>query len=75
MATQKLSGMKALGISETDVSAVIIGFTTDFSYYDILLANIFLSNPQSVFLQEAPDNTMLCQTDGGLKFQAPCRSK
>ena len=75
MATQKLTGMKALGISEADVSAVIIGFTSDFSYYDILLANVFLSNPQSIFLQEAPDNTMLCQSDCGLKFPAPCRSK
>ena len=42
VATQKLTGMKALGITEDDVSAVIIGFTHEFSFYDILLANIFL---------------------------------
>ena len=74
-ATQKLIGMKDLGINESDVSAVIIGFTPDFSFYDILLANVFLQNPQSIFLQEAPDNTFLCQSDCGRKLPAPCRSR
>ena len=75
MATQKLTGMKALGLNESDVSAVIIGFTPDFSFYDILLANIFLQNPQSIFLQEAPDDTFLCQSDCGGKLPSPCRPR
>ena len=75
VATQKLTGMKALGITEDDVSAVIIGFTPEFSFYDILLANIFLQNPPTIFLQEAPDNTFLCQSDCGRKVPAPCRPR
>ena len=73
MGTQKLTGMKALGINEKEVSAVIIGFTPEFTFYDILLANAFLHNPDSIFLQDAPDSTFMCQSDCGRKLPAPCR--
>ena len=65
--------MKSLKISQSDVGAVLMGFTTEFSFYDILLANVFLDNSQCHFLQEAPDATFFCQSDCGQKFLSPCR--
>ena len=66
--------MKALGINQRDVGAVLCGFTLDFSFYDILLANVFLADADCQFLQEAPDSTFPCLSDCGLQFTAPCRN-
>ena len=57
------------------IAAVVVGFTTQFSYRDILLASFLLDNPDCAFLQEAPDTTCTAVTDSGRKFFAPCKFK
>jgi len=54
------------------IAAVVVGFTTQFSYRDILLSSFLLDNPDCAFLQEAPDTTCTAVTDSGRKFFAPC---
>ena len=55
------------------IAAVVVGFTTQFSYRDILLSSFLLDNPDCAFLQEAPDTTCTAVTDSGRKFFAPCK--
>ena len=57
------------------IAAVVVGFTTQFSYRDILLSSFLLDNPDCAFLQEAPDTTCTAVTDSGRKFFAPCKFK
>ena len=72
--SQKLIGMRSLEINPSDVGAVLFGFTSEFSFYDMLLANMFLADDQCQFIQEAPDSTFRCLTDSGQEIFAPCRN-
>ena len=64
-----ISSIEGLG----NVAGVVIGFTQKFSYNDILLASYFLNDPHCLFLEDAPDATFNSTSDGGIRFQAPCK--
>ena len=66
--------MKSLELENQNVGAVMVGFTSHFSYKDILLASCLLDNPEIVFLQDAPDATFLASSDCGKRFAAPCKT-
>eukprot|EP00092_Neocalanus_flemingeri_P070340 GFUD01086320.1.p1 GENE.GFUD01086320.1~~GFUD01086320.1.p1 ORF type:complete len:357 (+),score=63.24 GFUD01086320.1:44-1114(+) len=67
-----LSGLKDLGCDLSAVGALVFGYTSNFTYYDILLANAVLANPACLFLLEAPDVTLVTRTDLGTKMTIPC---
>jgi len=67
-----LTGVKDLSSDLSSVGALVFGFTTNFTYYDILLASSVLENPACLFLCEAPDVTCVTQTDIGTKMSIPC---
>jgi len=56
----------------SSVGALVFGFTTEFTYFDILLANAVLSNPECLFIVEAPDVTLVTRSDLGTKMKIPC---
>jgi len=54
------------------VGAVLVGFTSSFSYRDILLSSHLLNNQDCIFIQDAPDSTFNTTSDCGQKILAPC---
>jgi len=67
-----LTGVKDLGFDICSIGALVFGFTTVFTYYDILLANAVLTNQNCLFLCEAPDVTCVTRTDAGTRMTIPC---
>ena len=69
-----LTGLKDLGFDLSSVGALVFGYTTVFTYYDILLASAVLANPECLFLVEAPDVTLMTRSDLGTKIAIPCNN-
>ena len=55
------------------VGAVLVGFTSSFSYRDILLSSHLLNKQDCIFIQDAPDSTFNTTSDCGQKILAPCK--
>jgi len=67
-----LNGVKDLGFDLDSIGALVFGYTTIFTYYDILLATAVLQSPSCLFLLEAPDVTLVTRCDLGSKITIPC---
>eukprot|EP00088_Acartia_fossae_P071140 TRINITY_DN9705_c0_g1_i2.p1 TRINITY_DN9705_c0_g1~~TRINITY_DN9705_c0_g1_i2.p1 ORF type:complete len:350 (+),score=62.64 TRINITY_DN9705_c0_g1_i2:31-1080(+) len=67
----KLTGMRDAGLYDTDINAVIIGFTRNYCLKNIIAATQFLKNPDCQLIADSPDPTFSLRDEENTKFLIP----
>jgi len=69
-ATSTVFGVKELDLDR--VGALVFGYTRQFDFNHLMLANIVLANPDCLYLLDMPDESFIAKTDAGTKVFVPC---